>query len=63
MKTIVISAIFLFSSIFAFCQSGLKCDIGEIDTLMTPVEKCILNCIKQLPLENYLAHRDIGFFD
>jgi hypothetical protein len=63
MKKIIIIAVLFFSSSDAFSQNGFTCDMSEVDTLLTPTEKCILECIKQLPLEKYLGHQNIGFFD
>jgi hypothetical protein len=63
MKKIIIIAALFFSSTCTYSQNGFVCDMKEADTLMTPTEKCILNCIQQLPLEKNLGHQNLKFFD
>lgn len=63
MKQLIIVAIIFLSSIQVFSQNGFTCEMNEVDSLLTPTEKCILNCIQQLPLEKYLGHKNIAFFD
>jgi hypothetical protein len=63
MKKIVVIIVLVFSSAHAFSQKGFACDLSEVDTLLGPTEKCILNCIQQLPLEKNLGHCNLKFFD
>ncbi len=63
MKRILFISILFFCSTRVFSQKGFSCDMSEVDTLLTPTEKCIVSCIQQLPLEEYLGRQNIGFFD
>ena len=63
MKKIIIIAVLFFSSSDAVPQNGFTCDMSDVDTLLTPTEKCIVECIKQLQLEKYLGHENVAFFD
>ncbi len=63
MKKIIIIATLFFTSTHVFSQKGIDCDMSEVDKLLTPTEKCILECIRQVPLEKYLGLKSIGFFD
>jgi hypothetical protein len=58
-----IIAVLFFSATHVFSQSGFNCDMSEVDSALTPTEKCNLSCIRQLPLEKYLGQKNIGFFD
>jgi hypothetical protein len=37
--------------------------MNEVDSLLTPTEKCIVECIKQFQLEKYLGQKNVAFFD
>jgi len=62
-KVIIIIVSFFLLSTSAFSQKGFICDMRNVDTLLTPVEKCIVECIRQSHLEKYLGHKNISFFD
>jgi hypothetical protein len=63
MKRGIIVLTFVFASTHVFSQKGFSCEMNEVDSLLTPTEKCIIECIKQLQLERYLGHENVAFFD
>jgi HKD family nuclease len=44
-------------------QGQLSCDLRGVDSLMTPSEKGILECLKTYEFEKYLGKKDINFYD
>lgn len=63
MKKIVIIIALFFTAPHVFSQNGFACDMKGVDTLLTPTETCILECVKKLPFEKYLGQQNMAFFD
>ncbi|MBK6828716.1 MAG: hypothetical protein IPG86_18530 [Chitinophagaceae bacterium] len=63
MRKIVFAFVLVVISSRLLAQKGFDCEMNEVDSLLTPTERCIIECIKQLPVEKFLGYRSIGFFD
>ena len=63
MKKQIAIIVLVFLPVFVLSQTIDLNMAPETDTVLTPTEKCLLACIKQLPLGKYLGTKNIHFFD
>jgi len=63
MKRLSIFALTFLISTHTFGQTGFDCGMPGEDSVLTSTERCIVQCIKDLRLEQYLGHENVAFFD